>query len=265
MGAKRSNRSNDLCLSGETKFRSPEGDTSIRALAKRFQTKNHYRFPVYAVDTVTGDQRLVWMSNAWKTGTKPTLKIGFDDGSFVRLTSDHVLFKKTRRFEGKRCVGLKIEEVKAGDLNVGDRVLASLPKRSRTKGYVKYKTNLFKNTGFKNMYEEHRAYWELVTGEEVGEDIIHHEDGDYRNNRFCNLERLSRREHGSHHLSLDNPNYKMTETQIFERASKGGKTHKGRTLSAEHRKSLSESAKSAQSSRERDHLGRYASNHKSYF
>ena len=93
------------CLAGETKFRSPEGDTSIAALAMRFQTSNSYKFPVYTVDTVTGDQNLSWMTSAWKTGVRPTIRIKLDDGSVIRLTRDHIVFKKKKLFEDKNAWG----------------------------------------------------------------------------------------------------------------------------------------------------------------
>lgn len=262
------NRSNDLCLAGETKFRSPEGDASIETLAKRFQTRKGYKFPIYAVDTATGDQRLCWMSNAWKSGTKPVYKIGFDDGSFIRLTGDHKLFRKVKLQDGKRCVGIKIVETQACDLRVGHRVLADLPENSSSRQflgkYLKFKKNLFSNTGYSNMEEEHRAYYEFITGEDIGEDDVHHKNENGRDNRFSNLERLSRSEHRSYHLKKDNPNNKMTPAQVFERASKGGKTAKGRKYNDAIRAKMSRAAtlRDSQGKRKKDHLGRYASNHK---
>jgi hypothetical protein len=260
------NRSNDLCLAGETKFRSPEGEISIALLALKFQLYKGYKFPVYAVDTRTGDQRLCWMTNAWKTGVKPVVKLGFDDGSFIRVTGDHVLFKKTKVFDGKRCVGLKVEERQACELKIGDRVLADIHQSSpcRNGGYRFFKRNLFKNTHFRNMVHEHRHYWEFVTGRKLGSDEIHHKDEVKTNNTFDNLERLTKQEHRSYHLKKDNPNGKMTTEQVFERASKGGKTHKGKAKSKSHRDAISKAAKLRYKlgKRKKDDLDRYMSNHK---
>jgi thymidylate synthase len=260
------NRSNDLCLAGETRFRSPEGDKSIQELAKKFQNEKRFKYPIYAIDTVTGDQRLSWMTNAWKTGTKPVLKIGFDDGSFIRLTGDHILFKKTKLFEGKRCTGLKIEERQACEFKIGDRVLADVPEFSsaRAGSYIKFKRNLFQNTGFSNMVNEHREYWEFMTGEKLGTDDVHHDDENGRNNTYSNLSKMSRSAHMVHHMTKSNPNFKMTPQQVFDRASKGGKTHKGKNVSEETRKKLSIAAKLRDKSgkRKRNENGHYISNHK---
>src|SRR3990172_650873 len=199
------NRSNDMCLAPETKFRSPEGDTSISELAKKFQTEKSFKFPVYSVDTKTGDQRLSWMTNAWKSGVKRLLKIGFDDGSFIRVSGNHILFKKRRIHEGKKCIGLSLEEIPASELRVGDRVLAELSEKSgwRSGKYLYSKRSLFKNTSYENRRLEHREYWEFVTGENPGEDDIHHKDENGRNNQFDNLQRISKAEHVSYHASKD--------------------------------------------------------------
>ncbi len=256
------NRSNDACLAAGTKFRSPEGDINIMTLAKRFSVNKNYKFPIYSVNTTTGKQKLSWMTNAWYTGLKPVYKVGFDDGSYVRLTGNHILFKKTKMFSGKRCVGLKIEEYRVDNLKVGDRVLADISEESiaRKFSYIMFKDNLFKNTMHSNMMNEHREYYEFITGESVEGFHVHHKDENKFNNKISNLQKLTSREHRSYHLKKDNPNFKMTPEQVFERASKGGKTHKGRKLSDDHKKMISERMKN--SDRERDIYGRYISNHK---
>lgn len=215
------------CLAGDTKFRSPEGDTSIESLAQRFQTENGFKFPVYSVDTQTGDQRICWMTNAWKVGVKKTLKITLDDGSILKLTGDHKVFRKKKVFEGKRCTGMSVEEIQACDLVVGDRLLSELSKdalkRTNTAGYRQFKRNLFRNTSFNNMVLEHREYvsmFENLIPYKKGHSI-HHKDGNKANNKIENLVQITNYEHFSHDkFGENNPHNKMSQEQKIARGKK---------------------------------------------
>lgn len=220
------------CLSGDTKFRSPEGDADISTLATRFQTQRGYRFPVYTVDVATGDQRLGWMTNAWKTGIRPVLKITFDDGSSLRMTGDHTVFRKRKVYEGRRCTGLEVDEVLAGDLRVGDRLLSELTEQAACRttgdGYRLFKRNLYRNTGFDNMVKEHRDYYTFVTGAELVEDQeIHHKNEVKNDNRFENLEVMTASDHGRYHKSKSNPHTHMAPADRKKR----GRIHSAVLLS----------------------------------
>lgn len=207
------------CLAGETKFRSPEGEVTIAELATRFQAGS-YRYPVYAVDISTGDQRLCWMTNAWKVGVKRLLKITFDDGSAIQVTGDHKLFRKQKVFEGRRCVAVSVEECEARNLTVGDSVLAANAYRVNRGGYREFKRNLFKNTAYRNMQLEHRAYLAMfepipryhgLSGTTKDGHSVHHLDGDKLNNSLTNLQILDNYTHFSHDKFGDeNPHNKMS-------------------------------------------------------
>ena len=222
------NGSKDVCcLAAEVKFRSPEGDVSISELAGRFQTQQGYKFPVYAVDTTTGDQRLCWMTNAWRTGIRPVKRVVFDDGSSVRMTTDHKVFRKKKLFEGKRCVGVNIEEVCVGDLSVGDHLLATLSENSHCRlspgGYRYFKRNVFQNTNRRNMILEHREYvslFETLVDYREGKSI-HHRNGVKTDNRIENLVQLDNSEHfriGKE--GQDNPHCHMSPEQKAARGQK---------------------------------------------
>jgi thymidylate synthase len=206
------------CLAGETKFRSPEGDICISSLAKNFQDRKGYKFPVYSVDTITGDQRLCWMTNVWRVGTKPVLRLRFDDGSSIRLTSDHKVFRKHWLYENGKRTGLGVEECCAGDLNPGDRLLAEMSKtakyRSLGGGYRTFRRNLFVGTEHRNMVYEHREYVALALGLVSHKDgySIHHIDGNKQNNCLVNLCQI---ETGKHlaigKCGVANPYYKRSK------------------------------------------------------
>jgi len=217
--------SKDLpCLAGNTKFRSPEGDQTIQWLAKKFQTQNTFKYPVYTVDTGTGDQRLAWMTNAWKSGKKEVYRIKFDDNSSVLATNDHLFYRKTRRFEGSRCVGLSVQECTLGNLVVGDHVVAALPETAASrycpKGYLQFKRNLYRNTSGVNLKREHREYFGLVEPIHRGF-AIHHRDGNILNNQFDNLQQMEASQHNAiGKFGANNPHCKMTESQKDARGKK---------------------------------------------
>lgn len=219
------------CLSWDTKFRSPEGDVDIQTLAKKFQTRVGFKFPVYAVDVTTGDQRICWMTNAWKTGNKPVLKIEFDDGSSIRMTGDHIVYRKRKLFDGKRCIGVTVEECKACDLQEGDSLLAELSAKSpcRTSSsssrnktrYRHFKKNIYQNTNHRNMAKEHREYLKFLGVKLKLKHSVHHKDGNGLNNQAANLEQLP----DSIHYSMDklgenNPHCKMSNAAKGARGKK---------------------------------------------
>lgn len=222
------------CLAGEVKFRSPEGEVAIRNLAKLFQTRKGFKFPVYSVDTIAGDQRLCWMTNAWKSGVKKVYRLTFDNGSTVRLTCNHTLFKKQKMFDGQRCVGLSVQECQVGDLSVGDRVLAAMPKDAKCrldiKGYKRFKRNIYKNTSFTNMVLEHREYLNLLYNVPLAKQAgmsCHHLNEDKADNRADNLEYVRDSWHFSmDKLSSDNPHCKMSEDAKADRGEKHSKSLK---------------------------------------
>ena len=69
--------------------------------------------------------------------------------------------------------------------------------KERNKDYIKVRYNNRK--GFL-----HRAIWELVNGKIPEGFMIHHIDGNKKNNNIENLECLSRKEHGKKHKTSCN-------------------------------------------------------------
>jgi thymidylate synthase len=211
-------RSNDAvwgCLSGDTLIQSPEGDLPIVNLATRFKL-GLKRFPVYAVDPTTGVMEIKWCTRAWKTGVKPVRELVFDDGTRLRLTSNHRLYlRKTRR--GQLNTPASIVETTAGQLKVGDRIWA--PKLLEYGSYLEFKRNILFGTGYANRQKVHLSYDELLRGlREDGIDV-HHDDTDTRNNKESNLQRLTKSEHMSLHMSARLALLTQKERQVL--AKKG--------------------------------------------
>ena len=201
------------CLAGETVVWSPEGDFPIEELARRFETGETSRWPVFAVDPDGWTVKIDWCTSVWKSGTKKTVKITFDDGSCLRVTHDHTLYKRGVRVDSSHPTN-------AGDLRPGDRVLAT---RLFTagKGYTAFKRKLGENTHWGNMIAVHRDYDALLRGPMPDGMEIHHENDDKKDNREQNLVRMYAGAHSTHHMSGDrNPMRRMTREQHRDRAMK---------------------------------------------
>lgn len=201
------NRSNDLlwgmlganyCLSADTKLASPEGNITVKELADKFGSGELSRYPVYSFDTKTKDFRLSWCTRAWKTGRKRVLEIGWDDGTTSRMTADHRLFRKKRN-SGKFC-----EEVRAGELKLGDRVWAG-KLWTTASGRKQIPKRLGVSTSGGNVENVARAYWEFVNGPLPEGYVVHHRDEDKTNDRLDNLEAMTRGGHGRHHIAEAHP------------------------------------------------------------
>jgi thymidylate synthase len=201
------NRSNDMiwgalganyCLSADTKLASPEGNITVKELTDKFGSGELSRYPVYSFDTKTKDFRLSWCTRAWKTGRKKVLEIGWDDGTTSRMTADHRLFRKKRN-SGKFC-----EEVRAGELKLGDRVWAG-KLWTTASGRKQIPKRLGVSTSGGNVENVARAYWEFVNGPLPEGYVVHHRDEDKTNDRIDNLEAMTRGGHGRHHIAKAHP------------------------------------------------------------
>lgn len=235
------NRSNDLvwgmlganvCLAGDTKFSSPEGDISIKDLAELFKTKKVSKYPLYSFDPETKDFKIGYCTKAWKTAYKKVIEIEFDDGTFLKLTPTHKLFKKKWN-NNKLCT-----EVEAGSLKVGDRVWATqIWETDEGRKYIK--KNLGKDTNWRNMISVARAYYEMVHGPiEEGHDI-HHQDENKSNDQISNLEKLTKSAHGRHHIQINHP-MKLESTR--KKASESRKAYFAR-MTSEERQAYADSRK----------------------
>lgn len=199
------------CLAGETILWSPEGDLPISEVAAKFESGEVDRWPVFSVDPATRTQKIEWATNVWKSGVKPTIRLTFDDGSSLRLTPDHRLYIKHRKSH------VSVSEILAGDLRIGDRVLAT-HQDSDANGYKRFKRELGKNTSYNNMVKVHREYAELLHGPLLDNDV-HHQNEVKSDNRASNLQILSHADHSA--LKMFGERNPMVQMEPEKRALKG--------------------------------------------
>lgn len=202
------------CLGGDTVLYSPEGRIALKDLAKKFSSGQVTRWPVMSFDPSTKLQTLAWCDKVWKTGNKPTIKMHFDDGTFVVTTINHKFFLKKYR-DKQTC-----SEIEAGCLKVGDRVWASAIWPD-PKGHLVCEKTLGSRAGA-NVHTIHKAYSVLVDGPVPKGVDVHHKDKVKTNNSYQNLERLSTVEHGRISMKEQglNPMLKLTPEQHKARATK---------------------------------------------
>jgi hypothetical protein len=98
------------------------------------------------------------------------------------------------------------------------------------------------NEGRKHAKGLHVAIWEFYSGEKVQKgDIIHHKDGNYFNNDYSNLERITRREHLALHAEKNRgkkPSKEQLEhlSRVREKATLWHRSEAGRAWHREHAK-----------------------------
>ncbi len=202
------------CLAGDTPLWSPEGDLPIAEVAAMFSRGAITRWPVYAVDEVTKDIRISWCDRVWKVGKKKVARISFDDGSSIRMTADHRLFRRANR----RTRAQEAVATRADQLMVGDSVIATR-RWVHNSGHERIKMNVGGNTAYANMQFTHRAYAELLFGP-LGELVVHHVNENPEDNRACNLQRATADWHNAHHRVINNPMHNLTPEQHAARAEK---------------------------------------------
>ena len=61
------------------------------------------------------------------------------------------------------------------------------------------RVNIYLGEGKRYMPGEHRIIMEQVTGEKLGELVVHHKDRNRSNNEVANLQIMTRSEHSKHH------------------------------------------------------------------
>lgn len=201
------------CLAGDTLIWSPEKDLPIAKLAAKFEQGEIHRWPVYAVDSTSKTVQLAWCTNVWSSGFKKTLRLNFNDGSSIRITPEHILYKRGRN------AGSAVE-MQAKNLRPGDRVLATW--RSYTpKGHEQLKRELGLNTAFSNMWCTHIEYAKLLWGPIPAGHVVHHDNEIKTDNREENLKVWPKSKHDSYHrLGDKNPMRRMSREQHELRAAK---------------------------------------------
>lgn len=202
-------RSNDIiwgCLAADTPVLSPEGEISIKNLAEKFQ-EGLQRYPVFSVDTITGSTSLQWCTKAWQSGIKPVIELKFDDGSTLKLTSDHRLYKRKWKSDSNQ----EITEVAAGDLKVGDRVWAPRPYlKGDGRWYIK--SNIFNRN--RKAVKVAVEYAKLLYGLIPDGHVVHHKNDQQWDDRAENIEVKPKSQHQIDHVLKYNPGFDKVNAEM---------------------------------------------------
>lgn len=206
------------CLSGDTILRSPEGNLSLRSLAKKFESGILSEYPVYTVNYNKPDHplELQYCTKVWKTGKKKVFRLHFGDGTSVDATEDHVFFQehKTGATNQHSAVPVEIHvtETKLRDLKVGDRISRALF-WDHPGEYTFFKASLRGGNSHDRRLREHREYFKFLNPNVgISGFDIHHKDETKDNNIRANLLKVNDSDHQAIHASCENPHNKMTPT-----------------------------------------------------
>lgn len=125
----------EACVSGDTKVATPTyGMVSIEWLTENMRDE---RFLVYCWDFGKEDYVLGWAHSPRKTKTAQTIRIVFDDGTYIICTPDHRILNSHRKWK------------EAGKYTTGDEVIAFHRVNARTS---------LKNNQFPRVYT-HKKGW----------------------------------------------------------------------------------------------------------
>lgn len=185
------------CLSGDTRFTSPEGNKSIKEVYDLFNKGEINNFPIYCYDENKDEILLKNLDTIVYNGKKRTLKITLQNGTILKVTPDHLMY-----YRNPRKGTYKI--LPAEELNVGDYLLSDVFSYT-PKGHLQHKKRLFENTNSKNRSIVHRQYYEFINNCELSSLIdIHHLNENKIDNRKSNLIQKDHGEHSSYHQSQKN-------------------------------------------------------------
>lgn len=166
----------DFCMAQGTLIDTPMGHVSIESLESGDMVFS-YNHTIEKPDCSKVVEKRA-------TGKKETLVVVLDNGNKIRCTPDH------------RFIALNGEEIRAGDLKPGQRLL---PLRRGFAGPKKYET-IYSHSAYRYKYTHQAVGW-AKTGLEVVKEgmVIHHQDGDHLNNSPGNLLPCTRQEHALEH------------------------------------------------------------------
>lgn len=182
-------RATNPCVTGDTLIAvAGRGPVPIKQLAEEGED-----VPVYCQDPKTGETLVRMGRNPRKTGIgHKVYRVTLDDGTSFKGNANHgIPLRETG-------VKTKIKELKAGDS------LIPFTMRQSTNGEVHAKSV----DGYELEYHlmlDCKYGTKLDFGRGTGKIHGHHMDGDHFNNDMDNLEAIRHADHGSHHLTENNP------------------------------------------------------------
>lgn len=200
----------ETCLAGDTVIPLLDGTkSSIEDLYK----ENRTNFYVYSFDLATSKFVPGKCLGVTKTGSnKQVFKISFDDGTFIRLTDNHLVLLSSGEYK-------RVRDLKSGEsIRSLYTSISSKKKEDRLEGYEK-----ILDADGKWKYT-HRVVAEYTSPDTKG--VVHHVDFNKRNNLPENLVFMNYGAHQALHASLNsyrwknNPEYAQKMSAIFSENAK---------------------------------------------
>jgi len=152
--------------------------------------------PVYSLNKETGFVEIKTGRNPRLTGrNKKILKVTLDDGSVVRCTENHKFILRN------------LSECEAKDLTAGDSLFVSTKSFNKKTSYW----NISKIDNVKFSKIEHRYVYQFYNDLDnkifntENKMVVHHIDGNPRNNLIENLRLMKHSEHNRLHMNKNNP------------------------------------------------------------
>jgi len=186
----------EYCLSGDTRIAIPTGFTTIKELAAECELEPEKQFVVYAYDHHKKQLVPAYAKQARHTRTDKAYCVTFDNGQKITGSANHLLMRR----DGTYC---RIDNLKIDD---------SMMPFYRKDFYQKSESDV---NGYKWIYSmgdksngwstEHKLIAEWVAGRELSDDeVVHHINFKKDDNRPENLLIMTREEHSSYHLQVNN-------------------------------------------------------------
>lgn len=202
------------CILGDTLIQTTEGYIPIKDLVDRTDVK------VFCYDDKNHELHIRPVNKIWKTQENAeVVKITFDNGQDLICTPNHPIAVNKTAYKGIKGVNYHIEWVPAEMLKPGDSIKSNYI-RECDHGYLK--------TSVGDHYLHKFIYNELF-GVPDGY-VVHHIDGNKKNNSLENLKLMSEKEHKRYHL---NERHKNGDSSILVKSGKDnpfyGKHHSDKT------------------------------------
>ena len=178
-----------LCLAGDTLVQTIDGNVPIKNIkAGDLIPTFNFMKNRFELDRV--------IKAGMTSASRKVVKVTFDTGQSIVCTPNHT-FPVRKMFRDKlgRSVSVNgtneyIEWVEAEKLVAGNRIKSGYREQSPS-GYVRYKNHEY----------IHKMVYEYYSKNSIPDGfIVHHKDGNKRNNSFDNLELMSEKDHKIHHM-----------------------------------------------------------------
>jgi ribonucleoside-diphosphate reductase alpha chain len=177
----------NVCVTGDTLAAVADGRNYVPMKQLAEEGKDVL---VHCVDPATGEALVRTGRNPRLTRRGvPVFKVTLDDGSYIRTTGDH----KFLRSDGS--------EVKCACLVPGDRLRSFIKYQQPNTTTGRMYWNVI-SRGTPTWKWEHALIADVVYGPRIGDQRIHHTNGNSLDNRSCNLEMLTISEHNKRHPSI---------------------------------------------------------------